>query len=72
MLTQWLRSNKLSLKIDKATFKVTSRRKFSNEIELSIGRPKLGLVASIKLLAITVGGMETYVGQTIQPTAEEN
>ena len=49
-----LRSNKFSLNIHNTKFMVISKRKSSNEIELSIGGHKLGRVASIKILGIIV------------------
>ncbi len=42
MLTGWFRSNKFYLIIGKIKFMVSSQRKSSNEIELSIGEHKTG------------------------------
>ncbi len=54
MLTEWFRSNKLSLNIGKTKLLIISKRTSNNEIELSIDGHRLERVASFKFLGILV------------------
>ena len=54
MLSEWFRSNKLSLNIGKIKLMVISKMKSCNEIELTIGGNRLERVASFTFLGIIV------------------